>query len=165
MNRKNEILRFGKSFLLWIMLTFFLLFIIYDYNTPFLSQFVATLVVTGFTALPAYLSTKVLVPRFLYHKAIGKFIGSLVLVVVINTILTFFIGGAFYYELSGKSIFRSISVIQLLSAAFFIINLIVITVSSAIQIIIDRFGIEQQLHVVENEKVSTELAFLRAQIN
>ena len=147
------------------MLTFFLLFIIYDYNTPFLSQFVATLVVTGFTALPAYLSTKVLVPRFLYHKAIGKFIGSLVLVVVINTILTFFIGGAFYYELSGKSIFRSISVIQLLSAAFFIINLIVITVCSAIQIIIDRFGIEQQLHIVENEKVSTELAFLRAQIN
>jgi LytS/YehU family sensor histidine kinase len=29
----------------------------------------------------------------------------------------------------------------------------------------DRFGMEQQLHVVENEKVSTELAFLRAQIN
>jgi two-component system, LytTR family, sensor kinase len=38
-------------------------------------------------------------------------------------------------------------------------------VSSAIQIIIDRFGMEQQLHVVENEKVCTELAFLRAQIN
>ena len=29
----------------------------------------------------------------------------------------------------------------------------------------DRFGMEQQLHEVENEKVSTELAFLRAQIN
>jgi LytS/YehU family sensor histidine kinase len=38
-------------------------------------------------------------------------------------------------------------------------------VSSAIQIIIDRFGMEQQLHEAENEKISTELAFLRAQIN
>ena len=48
---------------------------------------------------------------------------------------------------------------------FFIINCIVITVSSAVQIITDRFGIEQQLHEVEGEKVNTELAFLRSQIN
>jgi len=165
MKRKNRITWFGKYLLLWIILTLFLIYLIYDHDTPFLPQFVATLVVTGFTALPAFFSTKVLVPRFLYRKAIKKFIGSLLLVAFVNTVLTYFIAGAFYFELSGNSIFSDVSVIQVLSAAFFIINCIVITVSSAVQIIIDRFGMEQQLHVVENEKVTTELAFLRAQIN
>ena len=55
--------------------------------------------------------------------------------------------------------------IQYLFSFFFIINCIVIILSSAIRIIADRFGIEQQLHEVETEKISTELAFLRAQIN
>ncbi|MEI8006353.1 MAG: histidine kinase [Bacteroidota bacterium] len=165
MSKKIKYTEIVKYILLWIILTLFLLYLIYDFDTPFLPQFVGTLVVTGFTALPAFLSTKLLVPRFLYRKAIRRFIGALLLVAFFNTILTYFIAGAFYYELSGKSIFRSISVIQLLSAAFFIINCIVITVSSAIKIIIDHFGMEQQLYQVEREKVSTELAFLRAQIN
>ena len=155
----------GIYLLLWIILTFFLLYLIYDYKTPFLHQFLATLVVTGFTALPAYLSSKVLVPKLLYRKLIRKFIGALLLVAFANTVLTYFLGGSFYYVLSGKSIFANIVVIQAISAAFFIINCIVIVISGAIQIIIDRFGMEQQLHVVENEKVITELAFLRAQIN
>jgi two-component system, LytTR family, sensor kinase len=165
MNRKFTLAEFGIYLLLWIILTFFLLYLIYDFNTPFLQQFLATLVVTGLTAFPAYLSSKVLVPRLLYRKLIRKFIGALLLVAFINTVLTYFLGGAIYYELSGKSIFRNIAVVQAISAAFFIINCIVIVVSGAIQIIMDRFGMEQQLHVVENEKVSTELAFLRAQIN
>lgn len=165
MKWENKIKWLLKYLLLWIILTLFLLYLIYDYNTSFFPQFAGTFVVTGFTAIPAFLSTRVLVPRFLYHKAIKKFIGALLVVAIVNTVLTYFIAGAFYYEMSGKSIFRSIAVIQVLSAAFFIINCIVIMVSSAVQIIIDRFGIEQQLHVVENEKVITELAFLRAQIN
>jgi LytS/YehU family sensor histidine kinase len=106
-----------------------------------------------------------LVPKLLYRKLIGKFIGALLLAAFVNTVLTYFLGGAIYYELSGKSIFTNITVIQAISAAFFIINCIVIVISGAIQIIIDRFGLEQHLHEVENEKVSTELAFLRAQIN
>lgn len=165
MNRKITFTEFGIYLLLWIILTLFLLYLIYDFTTPFLQQFIATLLVTGFTAFPAYLSSKVLVPKLLYRKLIRKFIGSLLLVALVNTVLTYFLGGALYYLLSGKSIFASIAVIQAISAAFFVINCIVIVVSGAIQIIIDRFGMELQLHEVENEKVSTELAFLRAQIN
>ncbi len=165
MSRKINITRFGIHLFLWIILTFFLLYFIYDPHAAFLQQFVATLVVTGFTALPAYFSSKVLLPRLLYRKLIGKFIGALLLAALTNTVLTYFLAGAFYYELSGKSIFTRIAYIQFLFSFFFIINCTVIAVSSAIQIIIDRFGMEQQLHEVESEKVSTELAFLRAQIN
>ena len=165
MSRKVNIARFGVHLFLWIIITLFLLYFIYDPHAAFLQQFVATLVVTGFTALPAYFSSKVLVPRLLYRKKIRKFIGALLLAAFANTLLTYFLAGAFYYELSGKSIFSGIAFIQYLFSFFFIINCIVIAVGSAIQIILDRFGIEQQLHEVENEKVNTELAFLRAQIN
>ena len=165
MKRKSSIALFGIQFFLWIILTFFLLYLIYDQKAPFLQQFIATLTVTGFTAVPAYISSKVFVPRLLYRKFIGKFISALLLIALGNTVLVYFLGGAFYYELSGKSIFRSIAVIQVVSLSFYIINCIVIVVSCAIQIIIDRFRMERYLHEVENEKVTTELAFLRAQIN
>lgn len=165
MSGKIKLARFGIHFLLWIILTLFLLYFIYDRKAAIVQQFIATMFVTGFTALPAYFSSKVLVPRFLYRRLIWKFAGIFFLLAFANTVLTYFLTGALYYELSGKSIFNKISDIQLLFSFFFIINCIVILASSAIQIIIDRFGIEQQLHEVENEKVSTELAFLRAQIN
>jgi len=150
---------------LWIILAFFLQYFLYDSKTPILPQFFAILVVTGFTSIPAYLSSKILVPKLLYRKRIGTFIGALVLTAFINTLITYILAGALYYELSGKSIFGNNSYFQLISSFFFITNCIVIIVSSAIQIIIDHFGIEQQLHQVEKEKVITELAFLRAQIN
>jgi two-component system LytT family sensor kinase len=165
MKRKSSIALFGIQFFLWIILAFFLLYLIYDQKAPFLQQFIATLMVTGFTAGPAYISAKVFVPKLLYRKLIGKFISALLLTAFINTVVTYFLGGAFYYELSGISIFRSIPVIQVVSLSFYIINCIVITMSCAIQIITDRFGMERYLHEVEDEKVTTELAFLRAQIN
>lgn len=160
--KKSEL---GIYLLLWIVLTFFLLYLVYDYNAPFFPQFVATLFVTGLSALPAYFSSRVLVPRLLYRRFIGKFIGALLGIAFANTLITYFITGAFYYELSGKSIFSKIAIIQVVSLSFLIINCIVITISCAIQIIMDRFGMELHLHEVENEKINTELAFLRAQIN
>ena len=126
MSRKINIMRFGIHLFLWILLTLFLVYFIYDPHAAFLQQFIATLVVTGFTALPAYFSSKVLVPKLLYRKLIGKFIGALLLVAIANTVLTYFVAGAFYFELSGKSIFRDIFFIQYLFSFFFIINSIVI---------------------------------------
>jgi two-component system LytT family sensor kinase len=165
MTRKINISRFGIQLFLWIILTLFLLFFIIDPLAPFLQQFVATLIVTGLSAVPAYFSSRVLVPKLLYRKKIRKFIGALLITALLNTLLTYLIAGALYYELSGKSVFRSIISIEYLFSFFFIINCIVIVVSSAVQIITDRFNMEQQLHEVESEKVKTELSFLRAQIN
>jgi sensor histidine kinase YesM len=165
MNRKMKITRFGIYLLLWIILTFLLLFLYYDANAPFLQQFFATLLITSFTSLPAYYAAKVLVPRFLYLKRIRTFIWSIVLTAMANTLLTYIIGGGIYALVSGKPLFSDISYMLVIIPPLFIINCIVIGISSAIQIISDRFGMEQHLHEVENEKVSNELAFLRAQIN
>lgn len=165
MNRKKNYIRLAILLFLWMILTIFLQYFLVDPASPVLPQFVAILVVIGFTALPAYFSSKILVPKFLYRKKIAEFIGVLILTALVNTIITYFLAGAFYFEISGKSIFSENAHVQLIFSFFFIANCIVIIVSSAVQIIVDRFGIEQQLHQVESEKDYTELAFLRAQIN
>jgi two-component system, LytTR family, sensor kinase len=151
--------------LLWLLLTLFLLYFVYDETAPVLAQFVAVLLVTGLTSFPAFISVKKLVPGYLYTRKTGKFISFLLLISILNTILTYVLAGILYYGLSGKSIFSKGAAIAYIFSFFFIANLIVITVSSAVKIIMDRFGIEEQLHEVEHEKMLTELAFLRAQIN
>mgnify|MGYP003801393217 CR=1 FL=1 len=150
---------------LWVLLTFFLLYFIYDEKAPLSSQIIATLLVTALTAIPAYFTSKKLVPGLLYRRKTGRFAGALLLTVLANTVITYLITGFFYYELSGKSIFARVAVVQYLFSFFFIINCIVILVSSAVRIITDRFGMERQLRETESEKIHTELAFLRSQIN
>lgn len=165
MNRKMKFARIGIYLLLWIILTFLLLFLYYDVNAPFLQQFITSLIVTSFTALPAYYASKALVPRFLYRKKILIFIWSIFLLALANTIFTYLLAGGFYLLLTGKPLFSNISYIMIIAPSLFVINSIVIGISSAIRIISDRFGMEQHLHEVEDEKVNNELAFLRAQIN
>ena len=163
--KRDIISKIGIHLLLWIILTFFLLYLYYDDRSPLLQQFIATLVVTGFTSLPAYYASNVLVPKILYHRRISRFIGSILLVAFANTILTYFVAGELYYRLSGKPVFTNPEYILTVSSFLFIINCIVIGISSSIQIITDRFGIEHQLHEAQNEKIRTELSYLRAQIN
>jgi two-component system, LytTR family, sensor kinase len=165
MNRNINISRFGIQFVIWLILTFFLLFLYYDLSAPFLQQFLSTLLVTALTAFPAYYSAKVLVPRYLYCKKIRAFIGSILLVAIANTLFTYLVAGGFYSLLGGKQVFSSISYILFVSCFLFIFNCIVIGISCAVQIITDRFGIEYLLHEAENEKIKTELSYLRAQVN
>jgi len=125
----------------------------------------ATLVVTGFTYIPAYYSAKVLVPGILYHRRIRKFMVTLFLAAIGSTILTYLVAGEFYHLLSGKPVFSDTAYILTVSSFLFIINCIVMGISSAIQIIADHFGMEYQLREVQSEKIRTELSYLRAQLN
>ncbi len=165
MNRKIKFIRVGIYLLLWIILTFFLLFLYYDISTPFLPQFIATLLGTSLTALPSFYSARVLVPRFLYQKKIWRFAGAMLLTASATTVLTYFLAVGLYSLLSGRQIFPSLLYVSYISAFLMLVNVVVIAISSAVQIITDRFGMEEQLHKVENEKKNAELSFLRAQIN
>lgn len=165
MNRKMKIARVGIYLLLWVVLTFTLLFLYYDISTPFLPQFIATLLGTSLTALPSFYSARVLVPHFLYQKKIRRFVGAMLLTASANTVITYFVAVGLYSLLSGRHIFPSLLYVSYISAFLLIVNVIVIGISSAVQIITDRFGMEEQLHMAENEKKNAELSFLRAQIN
>lgn len=165
MDRKLRLARTGIYILLWIILTFFLLFLYYDYSAPFYRQLISTFVITGLSAFPAYFGAKVLVPRYLYQKKFGTFISAMALMAIISSLLTFVIGGGLYSLLSEKPLILNTRFIIIIAPLIFIINSVVIITSSAIKIITDKFGIEQELHKAESEKISNELSFLRAQIN
>lgn len=157
--------KYSLELVLWIILTFVLLYFIFDPHAPFFPQFIVTLAITALTTIPSSLTSKILVPRLLYTKQIGKFVGAILILAIVYTTLTYVLAGGLYYELSGKSIFREPVTIIFIYSFILIINIIVIITGSAVRIITDRFGMEEELHEVAKEKVITELAFLRAQIN
>lgn len=163
---KQKFIRFkGIHILLWLILSFLIQFVINDGDAPFLPQLLVTLIITAICAMPAYYGAYYLVPRLLYKRRIGAFIGSILLAATIGTILTYLIPGFLYHLISGKPMFPSLRFIIFITSSLFFANTIVTTIGCAIKIITDRFSIEERLQVVEGEKIKTELAFLRAQIN
>lgn len=151
--------------LVWMLFSSIILFIYVDLNTSILEQWLATLLVTALCILPTYYAANKLVPRYLYRKRIGAFIGSLVIAAFCNTILIYLVAGSIYHLMTGNPMFRSVIYVAYMSTVFFIVNSITITIGCAVKIISDRFKMEQRLYEVEQENVRTELAFLRAQVN
>ena len=150
---------------LWIVSTLLLEFIINDDTHPFAPQLLAALIMTALSIVPAWYGANHLVPRLLYKRKIGAFIRAILLTALVGTFFTLLIPGLIYHQLSDKPLFPAVRVLIFLAAALFFANTIVITVACAIKIIADRFSLEERLREVEAEKIKTELAFLRAQIN
>lgn len=155
----------GIHILLWLMLSLLLQYIYYDPRAALAPQVVSTLIVTGMCALPAYYGANRLVPGLLYRKRIGAFSGALALAAVLNSGLTYGVVGIFYQMLTGRQMFSSFRYFASISSLLIFANSIVIATSCAVKIIADRFSMEERLHEVEKEKISTELAFLRSQVN
>ena len=155
----------GVHMLLWLVLSLVVQAIYYDPASPFLQQWLATLVVTGMCAGPAYYGAYRLVPRLLYRKKIGAFVGASILVAAGNSVAIYLVAGFFYHLMTGKPMFPSLLYLVFMSTIFLVTNVVVITISCAVKVIADRFSMEERLHEVEQEQISTELAFLRSQIN
>ena len=164
--RKNKaILPKGAQVLMWLGLSPFLLFLYFDPASPLLPQWLATLFIVAMDAIPTYYAANKLVPQLLYKKQIRKFVGLLLLMAAVNTVITYLLAGGAYFAITGHNIFTKLLVVGSIAGILFGTNCIVITLGCAIKIIVDRFQLEEQLHEVQQEQISTELAFLRAQIN
>jgi sensor histidine kinase YesM len=151
--------------IVWLAVSFFLMFLYYDPTASILPQWLGTMVVTGL-ALPAcYYTAYKLTPRYLYQKKISKYVGSILLLAFINTIITYLVALFFYHILTGLPMFRSLLYVFSVGLIMLWDNLILMIISCAVKIISDRFFIEQQLLEIEKEKISTELNFLRSQVN
>ncbi len=155
----------GFHVLIWFALSALIQVIYYDPRTPILQQWLATLVVTALCALPAYYGAYRLVPRLLYKKRVGAFSAALILAMLVNSAATLIIAGSFYYAMTGRMIFSSALHVAYFWAIVFVTNIIVITISCAVKIIADSFRMEVRLNDAEAERQSSELAFLRSQIN
>lgn len=165
MHRKIRISDVLIYLVAWLVFNLFVTDLLFDPHASFTLQFIATLVITGLTLFPSRYASRIFIPRFLYKKRIGRFIGAVLFLAFLNTLLTSLVAGGLYYALSGNSIFISLFYFQFIFLYIYIVNFMVITVVCAIRIILDRFGMETHLHEVETEKTGTELAFLRAQMN
>lgn len=150
---------------LWLILSALLFLIYYDSQRSYLVQWLATLLVTALCGLPAWYAAKRLVPHLLYRKRTGAFIAAVLGAAAVNSIFIYLFAGGLYSLATGTNMFRSAIYIAYMLAIFFLANCITITLSCAVKVIADRFGMEEQLREAREEQIRTELAFLRAQVN
>ena len=151
--------------LIWMVLSFIVMLINYNPSTPWIPQWVGHMAITG-SALPVcYYTANILTPRYLYLRKIRAFIGYFLFWAFLNAIVTFGIILFIYQLLTGIHVFRALVPVLSLLCDTILVNVSLISISCIIKIITDRYFMEQQLLEIEKEKVSTELNFLRSQVN
>lgn len=151
--------------LAWMGVSFIMMFISYDIHKSLFAQWVSYLVTTGAAIPVCWYVTYKLIPRYLYQKKVGIFIGYIFFLAVINSLLTYLIALSTYHILTGAPIFRSPSYFFGLLLEILLVDIILIAISCMIKIIRDRYFMEQQMLQIAKEKVTTELNFLRSQVN
>jgi two-component system LytT family sensor kinase len=166
----RSIARYGIKYILfyipaWMAVSFIMMFINYDRQTSLIPQWIGCMIVTGAAAPVCWYTANKLTPRYLYRKKIGLFIGYLLILACLNAILTYLFALFIYHLISGNPVFRTSLYFFSLALEMLLVDVILISVSCIIKIISDRYFMEQQLLQIEKEKVSTELNFLRSQVN
>lgn len=165
-DKRNWLIKFKiLHVLVWMTVSLFLMVLYYDQSHPLLPQWLGTMVLTGLAVPACYFSAYRLTPRFLYQKRIGAFVGYVLLLVIVNTVLTYIAGLFVYHLLTGLPMFPSVFYVIGIGTIILWDNIFLIVISCSVKIIFDRFSMERQLVVMENEKIATELNFLRSQVN
>jgi sensor histidine kinase YesM len=150
---------------IWLLVTLVLVFVNLDPAVPLAPQLYSTLVVTTLSIPASWYAAMRLVPKFLYQKKIGGFIWRIIILLLLNLIAVYIIGAILYHYLSGRPIIPSIGILFIIILHFLFVNLIFVSLSCGVKIIADRYGLEERLNEIEKEKITTELNFLRSQIN
>jgi two-component system LytT family sensor kinase len=149
----------------WLAIILMVLVTGYDPDSPVLPQFIGYSIIAVLAIPACYYSARKLIPAYLYRRKIRQFIFLLLLVAGAGALLTTMFGLYIYHLLTGNPIFRSVRYILVLAFQTFYVDAILIAISCIVKIIADRYFMEQQMLEIENEKINTELNFLRSQIN
>lgn len=156
----------GLHIIFWLALMFFSFATYYNPARSVYSQVANVLASTGLNAVPFYLCGYVLVPKLLYKRKFTAFIVIvLVLTVTYGLFVLFMTRMVDRITNHDKDIFPNWTVLGPSVNLFIWNTAIAIFGSSGFKILFDRFRIEKKLHEVEKEKITTELSFLRSQIN
>jgi len=152
---------------LWCLVWLSTFTVYYDKTAPLIPQVFNAAIVVIMSMIPFYLTAHWLIPKFLYNRKYFLFI-TLLLAVVVTGGLAMMLAVRTIDHLfdPAKEIIASDP------AAFkFDVNIFTWTSllaafgSGGLKIMIDSFRLRRQLYEVEKEKVSTELNFLRSQMN
>jgi two-component system LytT family sensor kinase len=141
-------------------------FAYYDPASTKVPQIFNALAVVVTSTIPFYSTAYVLIPRLLYKRKFVLFIILLLIQVVVTGLFTLLT-----VRYVDKLFDPSLPIIPPPDSLGPIINLFIWNSMIAtfgaggLKILSDRFRIEKKLHAVEKEKISTELNFLRSQVN
>jgi two-component system, LytTR family, sensor kinase len=151
--------------LAWMVASFIIMLINYNPRTPWIPQWIGHMIILG-TALPVcYYTAYKLTPRYLYLRRIRAYIGYFLLCAFVNAVLSFFFALYLYQLVTNIPVFGSALRLVSLFSETVLIDISLISISCIVKIIADRYFMEQRLLEIEKEKVTTELNFLRSQVN
>ncbi|HEY9001921.1 MAG TPA: histidine kinase [Mucilaginibacter sp.] len=151
--------------LTWMVASFIIMLINYNPSTPWIPQWFGHMIILG-TAVPVcYYTAYRLTPRYLYTRKIGAFISYLLLLAFLNAVVTFLLALYIYQLITGIRVFGSVFRLVALFPETLLIDISLISISCIIKIMIDRYFMEQQILEIEKERVTSELNFLRSQVN
>ncbi len=151
--------------LTWMVASFMVMLINYNPRTPWIPQWWGHMIILG-TAVPvSYYTAYKLTPRYLYARKIGAFISYLLLLAFLNAVATFFFALYVYQLVTGILVFGSVLRLVSLFSETVQIDITLIATSCIIKIVTDRYFMEQQILEIEKERVTSELNFLRSQVN
>ncbi len=151
--------------LTWMVASFIIMLIDYNQLTPWIPQWIGHMAITGSTLPVCYYTAKILTPRYLYLRKIRAFISYFLVGATLNAIGTFLVILFIYQLVTGIHVFNSLVRVTSLFFETLLINISLIAISCMIKIITDLYFMEQRLLEIEKEKISTELNFLRSQVN
>lgn len=151
--------------ILWLALSALVFLLRFEKAVSVFAQCAAALSATAVCAIPiAYVAYR-LIPKFLSRRHLGRLFIVFFSLAVLNAAMSIFSAGAIYRFFMVKPLFPASDAVKHLVAIYFLLSAFVMTVSGALRVLQERFGIEAQLRDAREEQVRTELAFLRAQVN
>jgi len=163
---KNLLLKYKiPHVLIWITVSFFLAALYYNDKIPLHKQLIPSFVLTGLCFPSFYIAGGWLVPKFIYRRKFVQFFLSAIGLLFLSSILDYLLTQLVYHYITGISLFPSLPYFLLIFNVIVLVTLIGIALGVAIKILSNRFQIEKKLRQVEKEKISTELNFLRSQVN
>ena len=152
--------------IMWALVGTSTFFAYYDPADTLIPQIANALAVVLLSTLPFYITAYVLIPRLLYKRRFIIFIVSMILLTIVTGIMTL-LGVRLVDHLFDSSV----SIIppsdrMAQTVNLFVWNSLIASFGAGgLKILSDRFRIEKKLLAVEKERISTELNFLRSQVN
>ncbi|MCU0467297.1 MAG: histidine kinase [Arcicella sp.] len=129
-----------------------------DYRKAFLDAITQIL----FMAIASYLNYFYWIPRFLKHKHIGKYLLEFFIPFLVIVFVHLKVKQLIYVDLNGSKHFLHTTKFIL---QHFAISLFIVIFVGMLKFAEDWFELEAKRKQIENEKLTAELTFLKAQIN
>ena len=139
----------------------------YEPHESLIAQVSNAAMVAVSSTIPFYTTAYFLIPRFLYNKRYFVFIVSMAALVIISGLLIMVMVRTVdhYFDPSRPIIAQDSASLRYAINVFMWTALIASFGAGGLKIMSDSFKLRRKLLEVENEKISTELNFLRSQIN